>query len=331
MKMAVGADEVVALLGESGFIIKDKYEIPSRPAEFRPIPDCLDPSVGDRLRRSYPSGLYKHQSGAIDAAIKGADIVLASATASGKSLPFMTFAAHLAAQDRESRVLALYPARALIRDQLAKWQGFLRPLGIEVAHIDGGVKIPERAALIAGAQVVLMTPDVTHAWLMSNLHDPMVREFLQHLKLLILDEAHVYEGAFGTNMAFLLRRLQVAAGPHQLICSTATLGEPVDFVEQLTGRKPAAFGADEDGAPTAGKKILRVSPQGQPFDATVNLLRGAAAAQAGKFIAFADSRRQVEQFVAATLRPVADSDENSRARRRSWPSTASPSLSASIS
>lgn len=311
MSMAISAQDVIALLQGADFGIHDTYEIPARSAEFRPVPDCLDSAVGDRLRRSYPGGLYKHQAGAIEAAVKGADIVLASATASGKSLPFMAFAAHLAAQDPESRVLALYPARALIQDQLAKWREFLRPLGISSAYIDGGVKVPERGVLMAGAQVVLMTPDVAHAWLMSNLHDTTVREFLQRLKLLILDEAHVYEGAFGTNMAFLLRRLQVASGLHQLICSTATLGEPADFVDRLTGRKPLAFGADEDGAPSPGKTVLRVSPQGQSFDATVNLLRAVAGAQVGRFIAFADSRRQVEQFVAATLRPASDGDDSS--------------------
>ena len=304
--MAVNADEVIALLESAGFGIHDTCEIPSRPAEFRPVPDCLDPDVAARLRRSYPGGLYKHQSGAIEAAVKGADVVLASATASGKSLPFMAFAAHLAARDPESRVLALYPSRALIQDQLAKWREFLRPLGVHPACVDGSVNPAARAARMASAQVVLMTPDVAHAWLMSNLHDSQVREFLRGLKLLILDEAHVYEGAFGTNMAFLLRRLQVAAGPHQLICSTATLGEPADFIDRLTGRKPLSFGADEDGAPSLGKTILRVSPQGKPFDATVSLLRAVAGAKAGRFIAFADSRRQVEQFVAATLRPASD-------------------------
>jgi DEAD/DEAH box helicase domain-containing protein len=315
---AISAHQIIALLQEADFGIHDTYELPSRPAEFGPAPDCLDSAVRDRLRRSYPGGLYRHQAGAIEAAVNGADIVLASATASGKSLPFMAFAAHLTTQDPESRVLALYPARALIQDQLAKWRDFLRPLGISSAHIDGGVKVSERAMLMADAQVVLMTPDVAHAWLMSNLHDTTIRNFLQHLKLLVLDEAHVYEGAFGTNMAFLLRRLQVAAGRHQLICSTATLGEPADFVDQLTGRKPLAFGADQDGAPSPGKTILRVSPQGRSFDATADLLRAMAGAQVGRFIAFADSRRQVEQFVAATLRPASDggssSDESHRAR-----------------
>jgi DEAD/DEAH box helicase domain-containing protein len=306
--MAVSAQAIVDLLRAADFELHDTVEVPSSPADLRPVPDCLHPSVSDRLRRSYPGGLYKHQAGAIEAAVKGADIVLASATASGKSLPFMAFAAHLAVQAPESRTLALYPARALIQDQLKKWREFLLPLDISFTYIDGGVPVAERSDRIARAQVVLMTPDVAHAWLMSNLHDLAMRKFLQQMKLLILDEAHVYEGAFGTNMAYLLRRLQVAAGAHQLICSTATLGEPANFVDQLTGRKPVAFGAEEDGAPAPGKTILRVSPHGQPFDATANLLRAIAHSGAARFLAFADSRRQVEQFVAATIRSGPDGD-----------------------
>jgi hypothetical protein len=309
--MAITIQDVIALLQEANFEVRDTCEIPSRSAELRPVPDCLGSAVGDRLRYSYPGGLYSHQAGAIEAAAKGADIVLASATASGKSLPFMAFGAHLATQDPDSRVLALYPARALIQDQLKKWREFLRPLGISLAYIDGGVPVGERSGRVARAQVVLMTPDVAHAWLMSNLHDSEVLKFLQHLKLLILDEAHVYEGAFGTNMAFLLRRLQVAAGPHQLICSTATLGEPATFVDQLTGRRPVAFGAEEDGAPSPGKTVVRVSPPHQPFEATVSLLRAIARTGVGRFIAFADSRRQVEQFVAATLRSSSEGEDAS--------------------
>ena len=306
--MPLNSQDVTELLKGADFEILDRCEIPSHSSELRPVPEFLDVSVGDRLRHSYPDGLYRHQAAAIEAAIKGSDIVLASATASGKSLPFMAVAAHLASLDAGARILALYPARALIQDQLNKWREFLKPLGISYTYIDGGVPVPERLDRIAGAQVVLMTPDVAHAWLMSHLHEIVVRKFLQQLKLLILDEAHVYEGAFGTNMAFLLRRLQVAAGPHQLICSTATLGEPADFVHQLTGRKAVAFGPDDDGAPAPGKTVLRVAAHGHPFDATASLLRAVAHSGVGRFLAFADSRRQVEQFVAATLRSSAEDE-----------------------
>jgi DEAD/DEAH box helicase domain-containing protein len=309
--MAINVENVTGLLEEAGFQVLDRCDVPSRPAQLRPVPDCLHFSVRDRLQRSYPAGLYNHQAEAIEVGVKGEDVVLASATASGKSLPFMSVAAHLASVDAEARILALYPARALIQDQLKKWREFLEPLDISFTYIDGGVSVPERVERLARAQVALMTPDVAHAWLMSRLHEASVRRFMQRMKLLILDEAHVYEGAFGTNMAFLIRRMQVAAGPHQLIGSTATLGEPADFIDQLTGRKPVVFGPDTDGAPAPGKTLLRISPYGRSFDATASLLRSVAHSGAGRFLAFADSRRQVEQFVAAILRSGLEEDSPS--------------------
>lgn len=305
--MAIRPTDVISLLEAADFEVRDRCEVSARPAELLPVPGCLDSSVAERLRRSFPSGLYSHQAEAIEGAVHGSDIVLASATASGKSLPFMAVAAQLASSG--ARVLALYPARALIQDQLNKWREFLGPLGISFTYIDGGVlPVQSRLERIAGAQVVLMTPDVAHAWLMSHLHEPVITDFMQRMKLLILDEAHVYEGAFGTNMAFLLRRMQVAASAHQLICSTATLGQPANFVDQLTGRKPLSFGPESDGAPSPGKTVLRVSPRGRSFEATANLLRAIAHAGTGRFLAFADSRRQVEQFVSAVLRSGPEDD-----------------------
>ena len=310
--MTIDEGGVTRLLTAAGFQVVDRHEIAPRISHLQPIPAAMHPSVSEVMARDYPDGLYRHQAEAAAAAINGQDVVLATATASGKSLVFMSVAAHLVSGDATSRVLALYPAKALIQDQLMKWRNFLEPLGIRFTYIDGDVPVADRVERLNRAQVALLTPDVTHAWLMSHLHEPAVKLFLERLRLLILDEAHVYEGAFGTNMAFLLRRLQVASGHHQLICSTATLGEPANFVHLLTGKRPVAFGPADDGAPTQGKTILRATCAGRPFDATVQVLTGTAEAGVGRFLAFADSRRAVEQFVAATLRSGPEEEEPER-------------------
>jgi len=101
-----------------------------------------------------------------------------------------------------------------------------------------------------------MTPDVAHAWLMSNLGTHEIRSFLQNIQILILDEAHIYEGVFGTNMAYFLRRLQAVSKPKSIITSTATLNNPSEFVYQITGREPRAFGPDLDCAGNPEKTIL---------------------------------------------------------------------------
>jgi DEAD/DEAH box helicase domain-containing protein len=161
-----------------------------------------------------------------------------------------------------------------------------------------------------------MTPDVGHAWLMSHLSTPEVRSFLANLKLLILDEAHVYDGAFGTNMAYFLRRLALASGAFRLVCSTATIGSPASFMEQLTGRTMHVLDAEDDGSAVAEKSILLSPASGKGgFDKTVQLLAELARYGKARFLAFGDSRKAVERMVGAILRqkegqPAEDSDDN---------------------
>src|SRR5207247_10963368 len=172
------------------------------------------------------------------------------------SLVFMASAAHELLSDNFARVLVLYPAKALIQDQLTKWNSLLEPLSLTAGFIDGSVPVAERNEILFRRRVVLMTPDVAQAWLMSNLNEKAVAAFRSNLRLLILDEAHVYDGVFGTNMAFFLRRLQAVSSMHRLICSTATLGQPQKFIEKLTGRPTVEIGPSLDGARLAQKDIF---------------------------------------------------------------------------
>jgi DEAD/DEAH box helicase domain-containing protein len=294
---------IESLLEESGFTTIARTVIPPRVASFAPIPAGLHPSVDNGLRLRFPQGLYAHQAQAIAAAMDGNDLALATATASGKSLVFITLAADIALRDPSARILALYPARALIQDQLRKWAEVLGPLGLRHTFIDGGVPMPKRTERLRQCHVALMTPDVAHAWMMGQLHDPVIRSFLERTRLLVLDEAHVYEGVFGTNMAYFLRRLSVPMGEHQIICSTATLGKAEDFVKQLTGRSPLVFGPDDDCSPVPEKTLLLVRPEeGKSFENTVELLKRCADLGDPRFLAFGDSRKAVERIVAGCLR-----------------------------
>jgi DEAD/DEAH box helicase domain-containing protein len=260
-----------------------------------------------------PGGLYRHQAIGIEKAIEGQDVCVATPTASGKSLIFIASAAHVAISHRGAKTLALYPAKALIQDQLGKWREMLDPLGLRLGFIDGNVLTSSRPAILEGCDVVLMTPDVTHAWLMSRTSDPTVRGFLDRLKLLILDEAHAYDGAFGTNMAYLLRRLDAAAGRFQVISSTATLGQPDEFIEQLSGRKPFALAAEDDGSGAAKKTLFLLQPSAaRLFEQTAVLLSQLKLGPLGRFLVFGDSRKLVEHLVAATHRSRSASSEGSQ-------------------
>src|SRR5579864_71127 len=296
---------------ECGFEIVQSHLLPERPPTYMAIPSRLHKQVGERLQKEYPSGLYKHQALALDALLDGKDVALSTSTASGKSLVFITVAMDILLKDPSAKALALYPAKALIRDQIEKWEGAAQPLSLGVGYIDGSVSRDRREEILNSNRVVLMTPDVAHAWFMANLRERHIANFRQALRLLILDEAHVYEGVFGTNMAHFLRRLDAVTGHHRVLCSTATLGRPSDFVYQLTGRQTVAITHEQDGSAAPNRYVMLAKDPG--YDHLVDLLKHLASVEGARFLAFSDSRKMVEQIVAATMRvdaPATANEEN---------------------
>src|SRR2546427_5807080 len=110
-------DMIVRLSEAAGFRFVGRATLPSREPKYLPVPSELNRAVRDLLASSYPNGLFSHQAKCLTAVLQGKDVCLSTSTASGKSLAFMTAAAHLLRQEISARVLALYPARALIQDQ----------------------------------------------------------------------------------------------------------------------------------------------------------------------------------------------------------------------
>lgn len=287
-------------LAAAGGTVTEAVRLPASPPVYGPIPDGLHPSVKSQLGNRFPQGIFAHQAKAIELAVRGDCVCIATPTASGKTLVFTTYAASRLLQSPGSVVLALYPARALIQDQLARWQEAAAGLDIAVGIIDGGVtSMQERSRLLSECRVVLMTPDVLHAWLMANLAEAVVRQFVGALDLVILDEAHVYDGVFGTNMAYLLRRLRAASGVSQFLAGSATVGAPAELLQKLTGLPFTALGADDDGAGRAEKEVLlcTLSPR-----RASQFLRQLVAKYEGRpdarFLVFADSRKRVEEIAA---------------------------------
>jgi DEAD/DEAH box helicase domain-containing protein len=306
----IDIDQVAAIAKDVGLGIVDRHELPERAARCRAVPATLLVRVRDVVEGRHAEGIYAHQATAIESALGGQDVCLATSTASGKSLTFMCVAAHAIVTDPNARVLALYPARALIQDQLEKWAGFFRSLGLHADVIDGGVATARRTEILKQSHVVLMTPDVAHAWLLARSGERDIAEFLQRLRLLILDEAHVYDGIFGTNMAYLMRRLDAAAGGYRLMATTATLGEPKEFIRTLTGRDVVTIGPDDDASPAAARTILLANGVGRrSFRVKADFLKAIAQKGMGRFLAFGDSRRMVERTVVTALRRDAQNED----------------------
>ena len=295
-------------------VVMEQFEIPGRQAKLVPIPEFLFNSpIGSHLSRQFggrENPLWLHQAQALEILEQGDNLVLSTGTASGKSLVFRCLAFHKALQDPAARVLVFYPLKALAEDQLCGWEEMAKSLGFskeKIGRIDGSVPVRDRGSILQNARIVIMTPDVCHAWLMSNLASFAVLEFVRSLSRLILDEAHTLEGVFGSNFAFLVRRLMAACNfllskegqntsPLQFVAATATIQNPKEHLKQLTGAKFAAITHEEDSAPQCEQLVAHVAcPEGKESEVAKyvheNLLRKG---RDGSFITFVDSRKGVE-------------------------------------
>jgi len=285
-----------------GLRVVDELRVAGRSGETVGVPAALHPETRARLMAQHHGGLYTHQARAIERGLKG-DVCLATSTASGKSLVFMALADDALSRSPTTRVLALYPMKALIEDQHMKWRKHFAHTDVNVNFIHGGVPVQQRWALLESSRVVLMTPDIVHAWVLSSLRDPRMQRYLADLGLLILDEAHAYEGVFGTNAAYLFRRLEAAARPFRLVASTATVSDPGDFIRALTGREVDVVGPEAESSPQPTRHFVLCRPiaddtQQAPTRAA-RLLADLTARDGGCTLAFADSRKTVERVLRA--------------------------------
>ena len=266
------------------------------------------------------SKVWNHQSVALKHLCEGRNVVVSTGTASGKSLIFQLYALHRLLTVPDSKVLVFYPLKALSSDQFVSWQKAIELAGLnseEVARIDGGVSKDERESIIEQARVVLMTPDVCQAWFMRTINSLSNSRFLDRLTLLVLDEAHVYESIFGSNAAFLIRRL-LAAKHHlslkknrlQVIAATATIAEPAQHLNRLTGLKFSVVDESHDGAPRHPRRILHIEGPDQGANgeqAIAGILEGICQLKTQhRFIAFVDSRQGVERIARQVVERITE-------------------------
>lgn len=253
---------------------------------------------------------------AVREAIGGNSVCLATGTASGKSALFFAAGIHILSQRYKARVLAMYPTRALGREQAERWRDAFRKaeLPFTVGVIDGGVPRPSREDILMQHDVIIMTPDVVHAWLLPSLGSKTVRIFFQHLRLVVVDEIHTYTGVMGTNSAFLFRRLAHAAhvlgSGFRIVAASATIENPSAHLEKLFGRAFVVIGPEQDTSPRHAVTFDFVEPPSgkDRLQAVAQLLRQIAISEGVRAIAFLDSRLQVE-VLGSILQRADDLDE----------------------
>ena len=259
--------------------------------------------------------LWQHQAMALKQLDQGLNTVVATPTASGKSLIFHLHTLTKLINDPGATTMVFYPTKALAHDQARRWQESCRTLELPdhtLGHIDGDVPMNRRDAIIRNARVLILTPDVCHAWLLRRANTPDVSTFLVNLQTIIIDEAHTYESVFGSNAAYLFRRLTSAAAaagnpnPPQFIAATATILVPDRHLNQLTGRPFEVIKHSETGAPRFPRKVhhLMTAPGPTREIQLAQLITTIIDADPNaQVIAFHDSRQGVERVVQAINRP----------------------------
>jgi DEAD/DEAH box helicase domain-containing protein len=246
------------LAGEDERLVATSAEEP-RDAILRPIPDELHPAVAEALARAGIDSLYSHQDDAFDAVMRRGNTIVTTGTASGKSLCFNLPALHVLSSDPRARALYLYPTKALAQDQARALSGLQVP-ALKHAIYDGDTPQSERAAIRKRSNLVLTNPDMLHIGVLPH-HDKW-GDFLANLALVIVDEAHVYRGVFGSHVANVLRRLRRMAAAYgttpRFVLTSATIANPVQLAGALTGLEFELV--DHDGAPRGEREIVMCNP-----------------------------------------------------------------------
>jgi DEAD/DEAH box helicase domain-containing protein len=244
---------------EDGRLVREAREGPGRARLVDP-PAELHPDVLAALERLGIERLYSHQADAVHSAWQ-APTIITTGTASGKSMCFNLPTLDVLCRDARARALYLYPTKALAQDQARALATFGLTKRVRPAIYDGDTPREARALLRRSANVVLTNPDMLHVGILPN-HAAWADMFA-NLAVVVVDEAHVYRGVFGSHVANVLRRLRRIAAAYgtepRFLLTSATIANPVELAERLTGLQDVRL-IDDDGSPAPDKQIAVWNP-----------------------------------------------------------------------
>jgi DEAD/DEAH box helicase domain-containing protein len=271
---------------------------PAREPRLAPLPDELQPQVREAIG---VQALYAHQRAAWDAAARGENVIVTTGTASGKTLAFNLPVLDALAREPKLRALYLYPTKALAQDQ-ARALGAYRLPKLRAAIYDGDTPSEQRWQVRRWANLILSNPDMLHVGVLPH-HDRW-GDVLSNLRYVIVDEAHVYRGVFGSHVSNVLRRLRrlarIYGADPQFLLASATISNPGELALRLLGAPATVIG--DDAAPRAERTVALWNPA--LLDEELGL-RASALGEAARLLAslverelrtlvFAKSRRAAE-------------------------------------
>ena len=274
---------------------------PARAARTEPLPSDLHPKVREALAKQGIEQLYVHQAEAWKVAQRGENLIVTTGTASGKTLAFNLPVLDALAREPKNRALYLYPTKALAQDQARALGQLAVPL-VRAAIYDGDTPTERRWQIRKWANLVLTNPDMLHIGVLPR-HD-LWADVLHNLRYVVVDEAHVYRGVFGSHVGNVLRRLRrmarVYGSEPQFLLASATIANPGELAHALLGVETTTIG--DDAAPRAERTIALWNPE--LLDAELGI-RASSLGDASRIMAelvqrdlrticFAKSRKQAE-------------------------------------
>jgi len=238
------------------------HRVEPHEASLTAMPRALAPALHKALQQRGICELYSHQARAFELASQGKHLVVATPTASGKSLCYNLPILQSLASDPSATALYLFPTKALARDQEEALRALMRDADLSVGAItyDGDTPNDARRAARQRAGVLLSNPDMLHAGIMPH-HAGWARLF-SNLKYVVIDELHSYRGVFGSHLANVIRRLQRIARFHgsspTFLFASATIGNPSEHASRICGAPVELI--DQSGAPTGQRQLVVYNP-----------------------------------------------------------------------
>jgi DEAD/DEAH box helicase domain-containing protein len=274
----------------------------ARAATCAPAPEELHPRLVEALATTGVAQLYEHQLAALEAAWRG-PVITTTGTASGKSLCFNLPTLDALLRDAKARAIYLYPTKALAQDQARAIAELGLSDRVRPAIYDGDTPREARAQIRRRSNLILTNPDMLHLGILPN--HAAWGELFANLAVVVVDEAHVYRGVFGSHVANVLRRLRRIAAAYgtkpRLLLASATIANPVELAERLTGLEDFAL-IDRDTSPSAGRRIAIWNPP--VIDEALGIRRSALSeaaellarivSEGARSICFVRSRKGVE-------------------------------------
>ena len=274
---------------------------PARRPRTEQLPDDLHPQVRAALEGAGVTELFTHQAEAWEAAGRGEHLIVTTGTASGKTLAFNLPVLDALAREPKNRALYLYPTKALAQDQVRALTE-LRPPKVRSAIYDGDTPGDQRWQVRKWANLILTNPDMLHVGVLPH-HDRW-GDVLSNLRYVVVDEAHVYRGVFGSHVGNVLRRLRrlarIYGADPQFLLASATIANPGELAHSLLGLDVAVI--ERDAAPKAERTIalwnppltdeelgLRASPLGEASRLLASLVEREV-----RTLCFAKSRKAAE-------------------------------------